>query len=307
MIKTFLNPISTMKIFLFAGILFFCFSFESSRNQDRNKLLFAKDNLVAWCIVPFDSMNRSPEERATMLNELGITQFAYDWRIQHLPTFAEEIDILRKHHIKLKAVWFSVEGGTGKILNESNEFILKTIKDKKAETELWLSFSADFFKDLSDDEKIKKGVESVTYIEKRAKEAGCKLCLYNHGDWFGEPENQIKIIKGTGSKNIGIVYNFHHGHEQLDRYSSLLKMMMPYLSTVNINGMRKEGPKIISLGGGDLELGMLQELKKSGFSGSIGILGHTENEDIRKPLERNLNGLKSLLIKMKDQDALNTY
>ena len=83
--------------------------------------------------------------------------------------------------------------------------------------------------------------------------------------------------------------------------------MMPYLSTVNINGMRKEGPKIISLGDGDLELEMLHELKNSGFSGSIGILGHTDNEDIRKPLERNLKGLKSLLEKMNDKDALLTY
>ena len=122
-----------------------------------------------------------------------------------------------------------------------------------------------------------------------------------------KPENQVKIIKGTGSKNIGIIYNFHHGHEQLDRYSSLLKIMMPYLSTVNINGMRNEGPKIIPLGGGDLELGMLKELKKSGFSGTIGILGHTENEDIRKPLERNLNGLKSLLSTMNENDALKSY
>lgn len=192
-------------------------------------------------------------------------------------------------------------------VRESNEFILKTIKDKNAGTELWLSFSPDFFKDLSDDDKLKKAVESVIYIEKRAKEAGCKICLYNHGDWFGEPENQVKIIKGTGSGNIGIVYNFHHGHEQFERYSSLLKIMMPYLSTVNINGMRKEGPKIISLGEGELEFGMLQELKNSGFSGTIGILGHTENEDIRKPLERNLNGLKALLVKMNDKDALRTF
>jgi hypothetical protein len=29
--------------------------------------LFAKSNLVAWCIVPFDAKKRGPEERAHML------------------------------------------------------------------------------------------------------------------------------------------------------------------------------------------------------------------------------------------------
>ncbi len=28
---------------------------------------FKKENLVAWCIGPFDAMNRSPKQRAEML------------------------------------------------------------------------------------------------------------------------------------------------------------------------------------------------------------------------------------------------
>ena len=34
--------------------------------------LFSKENLMAWCIVPFDACERNPEQRATMLNELGM-------------------------------------------------------------------------------------------------------------------------------------------------------------------------------------------------------------------------------------------
>src|SRR5690242_2920825 len=51
------------------------------------KALFARDNLVAWCIVPFDSRQRSPEDRADLLKRLGFRRFAYDWRAEHLPTF----------------------------------------------------------------------------------------------------------------------------------------------------------------------------------------------------------------------------
>ena len=47
--------------------------------------LFERDNLVAWCIVPFDAKKRGPEERAEMLHRLGFLRFAYDWRDEHLP------------------------------------------------------------------------------------------------------------------------------------------------------------------------------------------------------------------------------
>ena len=33
--------------------------------------IFAKQNLLAWCIVPFDANKRGPEERAQMLERLG--------------------------------------------------------------------------------------------------------------------------------------------------------------------------------------------------------------------------------------------
>ena len=38
----------------------------------RAKELFRRDNLVAWCIVPFDAKKRGPEERAAMLEKLGL-------------------------------------------------------------------------------------------------------------------------------------------------------------------------------------------------------------------------------------------
>ena len=52
---------------------------------------FARDNLVAWCIVPFDAAKRNPQQRAEMLARLGLSRVAYDWRDEHIPTFEEEI------------------------------------------------------------------------------------------------------------------------------------------------------------------------------------------------------------------------
>ena len=52
----------------------------------RAKKLFQRDNLVAWCIVPFDAKKRGPEERAAMMEKLGLKHFAYDWRGEHVPS-----------------------------------------------------------------------------------------------------------------------------------------------------------------------------------------------------------------------------
>src|SRR5438046_9342058 len=67
--------------------------------------LFARTNLVAWCIVPFDGKKRGPEERAAMLEGLGFQLFAYDYRAEHIPTFDAEMEALKRHRIRLLAWW----------------------------------------------------------------------------------------------------------------------------------------------------------------------------------------------------------
>jgi len=256
--------------------------------------IFDKDNLIAWCIVPFDAADRSPEERAQMLKELGISQLAYDYRDKHIPSFEREIEVLRDHQIKLSAVWLWIEPMGEELLSVSNISILKILEETGSKTELWVSFPAQVFEGISEEERLQKAVEILTEVLAWTDKIGCTIALYNHGGWFGEPENQIRIIEAIGSEKIRIVYNFHHGHHQVEQFKTLLDKMLPYLSTININGMKVEGPQIITLGEGDRELEMLKIIDESGFKGPIGILGHTEGEDIRVVLERNLKGLEKL-------------
>lgn len=82
--------------------------------------LFARGNLIAWCIVPFDARRRGPEERVAMLKRLKFERYAYDWRAEHLPSFERELQLLQANGIKLQAVWFpaqldadSRDAGTG--------------------------------------------------------------------------------------------------------------------------------------------------------------------------------------------------
>jgi len=257
-------------------------------------LLFEKAYLVAWCIVPFDSENRSPQERAGMLNDLGLTHFAYDYRDEHIASFKQEIETLKEHHIDLSAVWLWVDPRWEEPLNNAGREVFDILRETGTQTEIWVGFPDNTFEGISDEACLAMAVEVVRKILQEAMGIGCTIALYNHGGWFGEPVNLIRIIESVGSEKIRIVYNFHHAHHQVDQFEALLQKMLPYLSTININGMKVEGPKIITLGEGDRELEMLSIIRASGYSGPIGILGHTEGEDIRVVLERNLKGLETL-------------
>ena len=65
--------------------------------------------------------------------------------------------------------------------------------------------------------------ERLRPIAERSGTIGCMVALYNHGGWFGEPENQIAIIQLLSLPNVGIVYNLHHGHGHLDRFPESMR------------------------------------------------------------------------------------
>ncbi|MSR31316.1 MAG: c-type cytochrome [Gemmataceae bacterium] len=261
--------------------------------------LYRKENLVAWCIVPFDAKKRTPAQRAEMLKRLGFQKFAYDWRDEHIPTFDEEIAQLKKQGIELTAFWFP--GG----LNSQAKKILEALERNQVRTQLWISMG-DPAPGKGQPEKLKAIVEQIRPIAAAAKKIGCSVGLYNHGGWFGEPENQAQIMQLLNEPNVGIVYNLHHGHDHLERFTLAFKKIQPWLFCVNINGMDaqgdKTGRKILQLGQGEKDLELLQAILKTGYKGPIGILGHTQH-DAGLTLHDNLDGLAWLVKKMKKEPA----
>lgn len=177
-------------------------------------------------------------------------------------------------------------------------------------TQIWVNLSGDALKaidPLPQAEKVSAAARPLGYLARRAAKLGCSVALYNHGGWFGEPENQIEIIRHLKMDNVGIVYNFHHGREHLNRFPELFAMMKPYLLAVNLNGMRKDGPMILPLGQGDRELEMLRIIQQSGYRGPVGILDHRDELDAEESLRQNVDGLKKLLAQLGDREALRTY
>ena len=264
-------------------------------NQSMNQKI-SMENLFAWCIVPYDSKKRTPEERIAMLKELGFKSYAYDWREEHLNSTVNELRIALENGIKINAIWIWIDGQFDKPgqLSASNEKIFSALKETVISTQIWIGFNENYFSGLNHEKSLNKGIEMLRYLDGRAKESGSKIALYNHGGWFGEPENQVEMIERLPECEIGMIYNFHHGHEQIEQFPQLIKIMKPYLWAVNLNGMKKDGPKILTIGEGDKEAEMIKLLLNYDFNGPYGIIGHTEGEDVKKVLERNLNGLRSL-------------
>jgi sugar phosphate isomerase/epimerase len=269
--------------------------------------VFGKQNLVAWCIVPFDAVGRGPVQRARMLKSLGIEKFAYDWREKDIPTFDQELDALREQGIELTAFWFPT--GMDPANEKNPRIIVDFLARRKVNTQLWLSVDVPKeFAALSQEEKVRATAKPVAWVAAEAKKIGCTVALYNHGGWFGEPENQIAIIREVKAGNLGIVYNFHHGHQHIARFPELFAKMLPYLYAVNLNGMRDGGePKILDIGKGEREREMILVVKKSSYRGPIGILNHREELDAEVGLRGNIEGLKNLLRELGDEEALRTY
>jgi sugar phosphate isomerase/epimerase len=254
--------------------------------------LYRRENLVAWCIVPFDAKKRGPVDRVAMLEQLGFRHYAYDWRDEHVPTFDTEITELKKRGIELTSIWFPGLDANGKKL-------LEVLKARGVKTQLWVTGGGEPTRTAEERrQRVVAEANRLRPVAEAAAALGCTVGLYNHGGWFGEPENQLAILEELKLPNVGIVYNLHHGHAHLDRFPELLKKMIPHLYVLNINGMivrgDEDGRKILPLGAGVLDLWLLKTIRDSGYRGPIGILGHT-NDDVEERLRDNLDGLDWLL------------
>jgi putative heme-binding domain-containing protein len=270
---------------------------QSPANSEK---LFARDNLVAWCIVPFDAKKRGPEDRVAMLKKLGFTRYAYDWRAEHLPTFDRELQLLQANGIRLQAVWFPAQ------LDADARTILDLLRKHRIKTELWITM-ADPAPGKGQADKVAAAVKVLEPIAREAARLDCRVGLYNHGNWFGEPENELAILDALKFPNVGLVYNLHHGHDHLARFPAVLAKMLPHLYCLNLNGMTRKGDqdgmKILPLGTDDHDLTLLRTIRDSGYRGPLGILGHTQ-DDAEARLHDNLDGFDWLVARLNGNNSL---
>ena len=255
-----------------------------------------RDRLVAWCIVPFDGKKRGPAERAAMLKNLGLKRVAYDWRQEHVPTFEQEILEYKRNGLEYFAFW------------GVHDDAFKLFEKHGLHPQIWQMMPSPDA--ASQEEKVRQAATQMLPVVQRTRELGCKLGLYNHGGWNGEPANMVAVCKYLrdhhDADHVGIVYNQHHAHDHIDDFADVLKLMKPYLLCLNLNGMTRDGEqkgqKILPLGVGEFDVPLLKVIRDSGYAGPIGIIGHTQ-DDVEQRLQDNLDGLEWILPQLNGKPA----
>lgn len=261
-----------------------------------NAAPFQRANTVAWCIVPFDGLKRSPAARAEMVRSLGLTKVAYDWRAEHVAEFESEILEYRRHGLEFFAFW------------NTHDEAFRLFKKHNLRPQIWQTAPSP--DGATQEERVVAAATRLLPAVQRARELGSRFGLYNHGGWGGEPENLVAVCEYLrrvhGADHVGIVYNFHHGHAHVDRLAAALAAMKPHLLCLNLNGMMRDGDrrgmKIYPLGQGELDVTLLRLVSQSGYRGPVGIIGHTQ-DDVELRLRDNLEGLDWIAAQIEGRPA----
>lgn len=264
--------------------------------SDNDKGYIKVNEVSPWCILGFDTQDREPLERIAMIKELGLSKYGFNKGKGDLSRMVEEFQLADQNGIEFPSIflWLNAKRDSIGKLSAANQELLGNLYKVNGKPTIWVSFSDNFFKDRNHEESVLYCVEMIKSIKSEADKLKCKVALYNHHGWFGDPRHQVEILEMLDDESITMVYNFHHAQEYVDDFPAIVKLIMPHLSYVNLNGVKKEGPQIITIGKGDHELDMIRELKVVGYDGPWGILGHIKTEDVRVVLERNLQGLKEV-------------
>lgn len=282
---------------------------ESRQRSTAPASAFAKTNLHAWAFEEYDAVSRSPDERAQVIREVGLTKAGYVGRnVERLKEFDAYVGAYRARKIELVAVWTPVN--TEAPLQEPQiQMFLEAVERHKLRIQWWVTLEQ---LKQAGELSLGKAVTTVRILNAEAGRRGLRLALYGHGrdSWFTQPENQLEIIRRlppADASAVGIAYNFHHAHSQLDRFATVFPKMLPHLIAVNLNGMRAEGPMILPIGEGDREQEMISIIHKSGYRGPVGVLHHQRTVDAAKGLARNIAGLRQILTAIRDIAGASTY
>jgi hypothetical protein len=258
----------------------------------------SRARLFAWCIASHDAAKRSPEQRAHMLRELGITRLAWGNRMamaSMIPLYEAEMNAMQAHGIEM----------IGRYLNsvfDEKELkpILDAIAARRSTPQLWVSEAAVPKEVTSHEQRLEYEINRLRPFAKLAADYGLKLGLYNHKGWFGTPDNLVLIVKALaaeGLSNVGLALCMHWAHGWLDEFEAVFDRVKPHLLALSLSGMTRgadaNGPSIIPVGAGQEDLRIIRHIERSGWQGLVGVINHTEH-DARLRLLDHLNGLDAL-------------
>jgi sugar phosphate isomerase/epimerase len=224
-------------------------------------------------------LERSDIELLAALGYTGVGPIASDpaaW--QHLT--GTLIPLLDQNKLKLYSVYSSARVDLGGFeIDPGIQQNLPALKGRG--TIIWLPVTSKEFKP-SDPAGDDMAVSAVREVADAAAKYGLSVSLYPHfGNLVERVEDAVRIADKTGRPNVGVTFNLCHWL-RVDRPDSLervLKLAMPRLSLVTINGADRNGKDwgqlIQPLDRGDFDVGqLLAALQRLGYRGPIGLQGY---------------------------------
>lgn len=273
--------------------------------------IFDRGNVAAWCYVPYDSVQRTPQQRAALLAKLGFTAAVWDWRDEHVPLFGEELRALEGQGVHLAGLWCPLADGTPGV-PPSVALLMEQAADAGLTPQLWtcLEFGPPWDSahshraPVAADQaaRIADAVARTMPLAALAADYGMTVGLYNHMGWAGEPENLVEVadaLAAQGFANVGLVYQQHHGHTHVERWEQMWPAIAPRVIALGLNGMiplsedpttAARGRKIHPYGHGPRDVDLARTVAESGWDGLVTVLGHTM-DDVELRLRDNLEGL----------------
>ena len=160
--------------------------------EDRERPTFV-DDLAAWCVVPYDDRQRTPQERADALSRLGIDALAWDWRDEHVDEFGAQLDALAARNLGLAAIWapaIPIDGTDG-TLSPALESQVREASGRGLTPQLWACAEFGAPGPVTEPGDPAEFANRLEPLARLSQELGMTLALYNHLGWFGEPLNQL--------------------------------------------------------------------------------------------------------------------
>jgi len=224
-------------------------------------------------------LDRSDIRTLAALGYRGVAPVAWDpatW--EHLA--GKLIPLLDENQLKLYAVYSSLRVDRGAIaVDPGIRQNLAALKGRG--TIIWLPVASKDFKP-SDPAGDAQTVAAVREVADAAALYGLSVSLYPHfGNLVERVEDAVRIAEKTGRSNVGVTFNLCHWlrTDGPDSLARVLKLAMPRLSLVTINGADRNGKDwgqlIQPLDRGDFDVReLLAELHRLGYRGPIGLQGY---------------------------------
>jgi len=247
-----------------------------------------------------DDKHKTAKEQVKMVKELGYAGIGATAG-KGLAQMAEELD---KNSLRLFTAYVgcNIDADARSYGPELKEAI-EVLKGHNAI--LWLFVQSNKLKPSSP-EGDARAVEVIREIADAAAANKVRVALYPHtGFWVERVEDAIRLAEKVDRKNVGVTFNLCHWLKVDDEKNmqSLITSAMPHLFVVSINGADSGGKDwkqlIQTLDRGSFNiLRFLKVLKKSGYTGPIGLQGYGIGGDAYENLKRSMSAWRKLSEKL---------